>query len=227
MAKGKMIVIDGGDGSGKTTQFKMLLKRLQDEDLDVITMDFPQYGKKSCGAVEEYLNGKYGSADDVGPYRGSIFFAVDRYDASFEIRKAIDEGKIVLCNRYVTANMAHQGGKIADEQERLKYFEWLKELEFGIFGIPQPDINIFLHVPPEIALDLVDKKGHRDYIGGEGRDLHEADLQHQKNTEKVYQQLANFLPNSTMIECAPDGKLATPEAIHEQVWAAVKQKMDA
>lgn len=220
-----MIVIDGGDGSGKTTQFKMLLERLQQSDRDVITMDFPQYGKKSCGAVEEYLNGKYGSADDVGPYRGSIFFAVDRYDASFEIRKALDEGKIVLCNRYVTANMAHQGGKIADEAERTKYFEWLKELEFGIFGIPQPDINIFLHVPPEIALELVDKKGHREYIGGEGRDLHEADLQHQKNTERVYMQLVDLLPNTHMVECAPNNKLRTPQEIHEDVWKVVENKV--
>lgn len=225
MGKGKMIVIDGGDGSGKTTQFKMLLKRLQDEDLDVITMDFPQYGKKSCGAVEEYLNGKYGSADDVGPYRGSIFFAVDRYDASFEMRKALDEGKIVLCNRYVTANMAHQGGKIADEKERMKYFDWLQELEYGMFGIPKPDINLFLHVPPAIALELVDKKGHREYIGGEGRDLHEADLKHQQNAEAVYLKLADIVPNSFLISCAPDGKLMTPEQVHEQIWAVVSKQV--
>lgn len=220
-----MIVIDGADGSGKTTQFKMLLERLQQSDRDVITMDFPQYGKKSCGSVEEYLNGKYGSADDVGPYRGSILFAVDRYDASFEIRKALDEGKIVLCNRYVTANMAHQGGKIADETERTRYFEWLKELEYGIFGIPQPDVNIFLHVPPEIALQLVDKKGHREYIGGEGRDLHEADMQHQRNTERVYLQLADLLPNTFLIKCAPDGKLRTPQEIHEELWKVVEGKV--
>lgn len=220
-----MIVIDGADGSGKTTQFKMLLERLQKEDHDVMTMDFPQYGKKSCGAVEEYLNGKYGKAEDVGPYRGSIFFAVDRYDASFEIRKALDEGKIVLCNRYVTANMAHQGGKIADEAERLKYFEWLNNLEYNLFGIPKADVNIFLHVPPEIALDLVDKKGHRDYIGGEGRDLHEADLKHQRDTEKVYLTLADFVPNSFLIRCAPDGKLMTPEQVHEKVWEVVKGQL--
>lgn len=225
MPKGKLIVIDGGDGTGKTTQFKLLLKRLQDEDLDVITMDFPQYGKKSCGAVEEYLNGNYGTADDVGPYRGSIFFAVDRYDASFEMRKALDEGKIVLCNRYVTANMAHQGGKIADEQERLKYFEWLKDLEYRLFGIPQPDINLFLRVPPELALELVDKKGQREYIGDKKRDMHEEDLEHQRNAEKVYMQLAGLLPNSFMVECAPDGNLITPEEVHEKIWEVVKNQL--
>lgn len=227
MTKGKLIVIDGGDGTGKTTQFKMLLTRLQDEDLDVITMDFPQYGKKSCGAVEEYLNGKYGTSEAVGPYRGSIFFAIDRYDASFDMRKALDEGKIVLCNRYVTANMAHQGGKIADEAERLKYFDWLKDLEFRIFGIPQPDINVFLRVPPEIALTLVDMKGQREYIGGKGRDMHEADLEHQRSAEKVYMQLAKLLPNSTLVECAPDGKLLTPEQVHEKIWEIVKRQLGA
>lgn len=227
MARGMMIVIDGADGSGKTTQFKMLLAKLQQHDYDVQTMDFPQYGKKSCGPVEEYLNGKYGTSESVGPYRGSIFFAVDRYDASFEIRKALDEGKIVLCNRYVTANMAHQGGKIADEKERLKYFEWLQELEYGIFGIPKADMNIFLHVPPDIALQLVDKKGHRDYIGGEGRDLHEADMKHQRDTEAVYLKLADIVPNSYLIKCAPDGKLMTPEQVHEQVWAVVEKQLKA
>lgn len=220
-----MIVIDGGNGTGKTTQFKLLLERFHKEDLDVITMDFPQYGKKSCGAVEEYLNGKYGSADDVGPYRGSIFFAVDRYDASFEIRKALDEGKIVLCNRYVTANMAHQGGKIDDDAERNKYFEWLKDLEFRMFGIPQPDINIFLHVPVDMALQLVDQKGQRDYIGEKKRDLHEADVKQEQNAEKVYAQLAGMIPNSFMIECAPDNKLMKPEEVHEQIWAVVSKHL--
>ena len=223
--KGKMIVIDGGNGTGKTTQFKLLLKRLQDEDFDVITMDFPQYGKKSAGAVEEYLNGKYGTADEVGPYRGSIFFAVDRFDASFEIRKSLDEGKIVLCNRYVTANMAHQGGKIASDAERSKYFEWLKDLEYRIFGIPEPDINIFLHVPVDMALQLVDQKGQREYIGDKKRDLHEADLKQEKNAEKVYAQIAKMIPNSFMVECAPDGKLMTPEQVHEKIWGAVKKQL--
>jgi len=114
---GKLIVIDGGDGSGKGTQFNLLLERLQKMDLDVQVKDFPQYGKKSAGAVEEYLNGVYGSPEDVGPYRASIFFAVDRYDASFEMREWLNSGAIVLCNRYVTANLGHQGGKIKDEEE--------------------------------------------------------------------------------------------------------------
>jgi len=223
--KGKLIVIDGTDGSGKTTQFNLLLKRLQNVDLDVQTKDFPQYGKKSAGPVEEYLNGTYGDAKSVGPYRASVLFAVDRYDASFEMRNWLNDGKIVLCNRYVTANMAHQGGKIADREERTKYFAWLKELEYNLFEIPEPDINLFLHVPPQIATELVEKKGHRDYIGGEGKDLHEADMEHQHETEKMFLELADMLPNTHLLECAPDGKLLTPEKIHEKVWGVVKEQL--
>ncbi len=225
MPRGKLIVIDGGDGSGKTTQFNLLLEHLQKEEHDVQVKDFPQYGKKSAASIEEYLNGVYGSPQEVGPYRGSIFFAVDRYDASFEMRKWLEEGKFVLCNRYVTANLAHQGGKIKDEKEREKYFEWLKDLEYNIFEVPKPDINLFLHVPPHIAVELVDKKGHRDYIGGEGRDLHEADMQHQLDTEKMYFHLANILPNTFLIKCAPDGKLLSPEEIHEKIWEVVKEQL--
>ena len=107
---GKFIVIDGTDGSGKATQTELLVKRLAQAGYEVVMADFPQYGQKSAGLVEHYLNGKYGTALDVGPYRASIFYAADRYDASFQIRQWLKEGKIVISNRYVTANMAHQGG---------------------------------------------------------------------------------------------------------------------
>lgn len=222
---GKLIVIDGTDGSGKTTQFNLLIDRLKKEGHQVQTKDFPQYGKKSAGAVEEYLNGAYGDAKSVGPYRASVLFAVDRYDASFEMREWLQQGKIVLCNRYVTANMMHQGGKISSADDRTKYFEWLKELEFNLFEIPKPDINLFLHVPPAIATKLVEKKGHRDYIGGEGKDLHEADMDHQRDTEKTLLELADLLPNTHLVTCAPEGEMLSPEAIHELIWEAVSKEL--
>lgn len=166
MKKGKFIVIDGTDGSGKATQMKLLVKELRKKGYKVEVFDFPQYGKKSAGLVEEYLNGKYGSAQDVGPYRGSIFYACDRYAASFKIRKFLEEGKIVISNRYVTANMGHQGGKIKNPKERKRYFNWLYDLEYRIFEIPKPDLNIILHVDAAIAQKLVDNKGVRNYIKG-------------------------------------------------------------
>ena len=117
------IVIDGTDGSGKATQTQLLVEKLKSLGFDVEIADFPQYGQKSAGLVEEYLNGVYGSAQDVGPYRASILYAVDRYAASFKIKKWLEEGKIVVSNRYVSANMGHQAGKIKDYAERDKFLD--------------------------------------------------------------------------------------------------------
>jgi dTMP kinase len=218
---GKFIVIDGTDGSGKATQLKLLADKLKEMGYKIETADFPQYGKKSAGLVEEYLNGNYGTAEEVGPFRASIFYAVDRYDASFKIREWLQAGKIVIANRYVTANMGHQGGKIMDEQERQKYFNWLYDLEYKIFAIPQPDTNIILHVSAEIGQKLVDQKGQREYVGGQKRDIHEADINHLKMAEKVYLQIANIFPNFELIECVKDGAIMTREEIHEKVLKAV------
>ena len=123
--RGKFIVIDGTDGSGKATQTELLASKLRRSGLDVAIADFPQYNSKSAGLVEEYLSGKYGSPDEVGPYRASIFYAADRYDASFVIREWLKQGKIVISNRYVTANMGHQGGKISNPLEKKHFFDWL------------------------------------------------------------------------------------------------------
>ncbi len=218
--QGKFIVIDGTDGSGKATQTKLLLERLEKENISVKTIDFPQYGKKSAGLVEEYLNGNYGPANDVGPYRASIFYACDRYDASFEIKKWLEQGNVVIANRYVSSNMGHQAGKIKDPTERDKFLEWLFELEYNLFGIPKPDINILLYMPPEMGQQLVDNKGHRDYVGGQKRDIHEADLEHLKNAAEAYQYVAKKY-NWIIINCAPEGKLLSIEEIHNLLWEKV------
>lgn len=223
MKKGKFIVIDGTDGSGKATQTKLLIKRLKKEGYLVRMADFPQYGKKSAALVEEYLNGQFGSAREVGPYRASIFYACDRYAASFKIIKWISEGKIVVSNRYVTANMGHQGGKIKNLKERKKYFGWLYDLEYGLFDIPRPDLNIILHADAAIAQKLVDKKGNRDYVGGKKRDLHEKDLKHLRDAEKVYLEIARTFPGFVLVKCTGDGQIMTREDISNLIWGKVKQ----
>lgn len=218
---GKLIVIDGVDGSGKGTQTQLLFERMTKEGHKVHLFDFPQYGKKSAGAVEEYLNGHYGSAQDVGPYRASVLFAVDRYDASFMIRKFLNEGTHVICNRYVTANIGHQGAKITDPQERQKFIEWLEELEYKLFAIPKPDKNIILHVSPETSQKLVDAKSIRSYTDKK-RDIHEADLEHLTNAEQSYIALHNADPETyALIECEEDGKLKTIEEVSEILWKEI------
>ncbi|MEA3464058.1 MAG: dUTP diphosphatase [Patescibacteria group bacterium] len=219
--KGKFIVIDGTDGSGKATQTNLLVDKLKIEGYQVEMADFPQYGAKSAGLVEEYLNGKYGSAKEVGPYRASIFYACDRYDANFKIKQWLSQGKIVIANRYVASNMAHQGGKINDPRERKHYFDWIQKLEYEIFAIPKPNINIILHVDARIAQQLVDSKGYRDYINGSKRDLHETDLQHLCDAEKIYLEIADNYPNFKLIECAQNNQIMNRGYIHKMLWQEV------
>ncbi len=225
--QGKFIVIDGTDGSGKATQTKMLVERLEKNGYPVEMADFPQYGEKSAGMVENYLNGKYGTAEDVGPFRASIFYAIDRYDASFKIKKWLREGKTVVSNRYVTANMGHQGGKIKEAKKRQEYFKWLYDLEYRLFDIPRPDINIILHVDALAAQKLVDDKAKREYINGRKRDLHEKDINHLRRAEQVYLEIARQFSDIELIECSPQNKILPREQINDLLWQRIKKHLES
>jgi dTMP kinase len=216
---GKLIVIEGTDGSGKETQAKRLLERLEASGIKTTYADFPQHGQKSAGMVDNYLNGKYGAANVVDPKVASVFYAVDRYDASFEIRKRLEEGRVVVCNRYISASMGHQGGKIKDEKERREYVEWLKEFEYGFFKIPKPDMTILLHVPYLISQNLIKRKTQRAYI--EKSDIHETDIEHLKNAEVAFLDVAKY-ENWSVIDCTKDGEMLSIGEIHEKVWESIK-----
>lgn len=222
---GKFIVIDGTDGSGKGTQSKLIVDRLTLAGFSVEIADFPQYGTKSAGLVEHYLNSKYGSAEEVGPYRASIFYAADRYDASFTIKKWLREGKIVIANRYVSSNMAHQGGKIKDDEERKKFLAWLHNLEYEIFDIPKPDLTIILHVDAAIAQKMVDNKEPRSYLSGKKRDIHENDINHLRSAEKIYIEIAENY-NFELIECVRDGQIMSRHAINDLIWLRLKSYLN-
>lgn len=221
--KGKLIVIDGTDGSGKKTQTKLLIKNLEKEGYNVKKADFPQYDSNTAGLIENYLNGKYGSSEEVGPIIPSIFYACDRYDASFKIKEWLKEGCIVISNRYVSSNMGHQGCKIENQDKRKKFFDWLFKLEFEIFKIPKPDMNIILHVKPEISQKLVDKKDYRSYIKGKKRDIHEADLGHLKKASQVYTEIANTMPQFQFLECTKNDKIMTKDEISQNLLNEVKK----
>ena len=223
--RGYFIVIEGTDGSGKGTQSDLLVTRLKQEGHDVETISFPRYGEPSCAMVEYYLNGRFGSAQDVNPYRSSIFYAIDRYTASFKIRGWLLENKIVICNRYVGSNMGHQGGKMRDSIERQKYFDWNYDLEYNIFGIPKPDINIVLHVTPEISQTLVDKKTSREYLNGKKRDIHEDDLDHLRSAENAYLQMVERFSEFRLVECVENNQLLSVEAVHAKVYTLVRQEL--
>jgi len=230
--QGNFFVFEGIDGSGKSTQVKLLIKRLQEAGYQVETIDFPQYRKKSAGPVEEYLSGKYGSSVEVGPRRASIFFAIDRYDASFTIQRWLAEGKIVICDRYFASNAGHQGGKIQDQKEWEEFIDWLYNLEFGIFKIPRPDINFVLGITPELSRRLSGevKDGEKlakkqSFLGEEKQDMHEQDLEHLKQAAASYDRLVKKFPDDfVMINCIRDEQLLSPQKIHELIWA-VAEKM--
>jgi dTMP kinase len=223
MKKNKFIVLEGTDGSGKTTQFNLLIQKLKNLKIKFKTFDFPQYEKGSSYFVREYLNGKYGNWNEVGPYKTSIFYALDRFDVSPQIKEWLKQGNLVLSNRYVASNLGHQGAKINSKKERQKFFNWVLSFEHKILGIPKPSLNIILHLPAEIAQKLVDKKGSREYVGGVKRDIHEADLKYLKRAEKVYLELKKLYPKDfKLVECFQNGKILSPDEIHEKVWKIVK-----
>lgn len=220
-------MLDGIDGSGKSVQTKLLIKRLKKTGHKVALISFPQYGQKSAGPIEEYLNGIYGSAQEVGPYRASVLYAVDRFAAANKIRTWLKQGKIVVANRYVASNMGHQGGKIKNAAARKKFFLWNDNLEYKIFGIPRPNLNIILHVTPKIAQQLVDKKGAREYLKGVKRDIHEADIKHLANAERTYLEIAKLFSKYKLVECVAKNQILPIKTIHEKIWKIVTSGLKA
>jgi dTMP kinase len=221
-SSGKFIVIDGTDGSGKTTQLNLLKEKLEYEGYTVEVADFPQYNTKSAGLVEEYLSGKYGQADEVDPYKASIFYAVDRFDASPKIKQWLQEGKVVLANRYTSASLGHQGCKIDNPLERKVFFNWLYDLEYKIFEIPKPDLTIILQVEPEISFTLAKDRAREDWKG-KTTDIHENNFEHLKKAEQTYLEIANNLPGFRLIKCTHNNQILSREAIHFLVWLATSQ----
>lgn len=222
---GKFIVIDGTDGSGKGTQTDLLVTALKASGVPVIVTDFPQYGKPSAYFVEKYLRGEYGAADAVGAKRASLFYALDRFDVADQMRQWLQEGNCIVSNRYVSASMGHQAGKIKDVQARDDFLKWLDDLEYNICGIPRPDAIIFLYVPPEVGQQLVDEKGARAYTRGKQRDIHEADINHLKDASEAYKYVADTFGWKT-VSCAPNGAMRTREDIHQEVLRLVEQLLD-
>lgn len=220
--KGAFFVIEGTDGSGKATQFGLLKKRLEQAGYSVATFDFPQYDKPSSHFVRRYLNGDYGSAEKVGPYAGSLFYALDRYETALAMRDAINKGYIVLANRFTGSNMAHQGAKFANPSERRGYYIWLDSLEFMVLGIPRPDINFVLRVPAKVARVLAEKRAELKNPG-KPLDIHEADFAQIETTVRVYDELCQLFPKDfKQIDCVRNSALMSVEQIQQMLWESLQ-----
>lgn len=231
--RGIFIVLDGIDGSGKSTQTKLLSGALFGLGYRPVMIDFPQHGEPPSWFVDKYLTGAYGTAEEVGPYRASIFYACDRYDASFRIRSWLDDGRAVISDRYVSANAGHQGAKIKDPRERKKFIKWLHDLEYCIFKIPKPDISIILKSTPELShkmapeiKDTTKAARRASYLGKTKRDIHEEDHDHLRRALDSFLLLAKEFPREyRIIECAMGGSMIPPEEVHTKILEKVTRKL--
>jgi dTMP kinase len=226
-SKGKLIVIDGTDGSGKATQVALLMKHLKKDGHTVKVVDFPEYYKNFFGAfIGHCLSEQYYNWLNIHPKIASVMYAADRWESSEELRDWLKKGYVVIANRYVSANQIHQGGKIKNTRKRNDFIKWLNQMEYEVFGIPKPDITLYLSLPTDIVLGLLKKresgKMKREYLK-KGRDVHEADVNFLINSRKSALWLSKVMKNFIKIECSEKGKILSREAIHEMIYEKVKK----
>ena len=217
---GKLIVFEGIDGSGKSTQFELICKRLSDEEQQFKRIVFPRYSEPSSALIKMYLNGDFGDKpDSVNAYAASSFYAVDRY-ASFvqDWREYYKNGGLILTDRYTTSNALHQGAKItADKREH--FFKWLYDYEFDLIGLPAPDLVIYMDIDIELtATRLV----RRQTETGTSADIHENDLVYLKSCAQSGKQAAKQF-NWHCIQCVKDGVERDKEEIHVEIYSTVKK----
>lgn len=220
---GKLIVFEGTDGSGKSTQFELLAKRLEAEQIGFQRLRFPQYEEPSSALIRMYLGGAFGDDPEaVNAYAASTFYAVDRY-ASYQCvwKDYYQGGGLVVSDRYTTSNAVHQGSKVP-EGERAEFFRWLYDLEYDRMGLPRPDLVVLLDMPVELSEQLMRK---REQSTGTHADIHERDEDYLKKCRDVALHAAKYYGWRT-VSCAKDGAIRGVEDIHAEVYAIVKSCLE-
>ncbi len=221
--KGKLIIIEGVDSSGKATHAKMLYERLLSENNNVRKVEFPNYSSQSSALVKMYLNGEFGDKpEDVNPHASSVFFAIDRFASYRTLWKDFyDNGGIVVSDRYTMSNMIHQAAKIKDSAQKKAFLDWLWDLEFIKLGIPVPDCVVFLDMPPEYALSLMKDRKNK-FTGQSEKDIHENNIDYLLESYNNACDIAK-LYNWNHIYCVKDGKIKEIADIHKDIYSIVKR----
>lgn len=215
MTKGKLLVFEGIDGSGKTTQIKLLLNYLKQEKLSFRHYSFPRYGVPWGKMVRRYLDGEFGDVGEVNAYLASVLYAGDRFAAASEIRKDLKTGKIVVCDRYVASNIAHQAAKMKSQDERSKFISWVEEFEYKQNKIPEEDLVVLLSMPAQVSQKL---------MKGKSKDIHESDGNYLAQVGKVYESLTTKKENWERINCMNNGKLKKPDEIFQDVLEILEKR---
>ena len=218
-----LVVLEGLDGAGKSTQVKLLRNYLTDKYGELEYIHFPRYDAPVYGdLISRFLRGDFGANEAVHPQLVALLFAEDRHGAAPQIRKALSDGATVLLDRYVYSNIAYQCAKLPtyDEAEDLR--EWINNTEYGQFGLPRPDLNIFLDVPigfVEKSLTAQRAGADRGYLRGQ-QDIHEADIAFQQRVRDMYRRQAALDPHFIVVDCSgPDGEMLPPEVIFNKIKA--------
>lgn len=223
MAKGRLIVLEGLDGSGKATQAKLLAGHLEREGVPVRKITFPDYESEASALVRMYLAGQFGDRpDDVNAYAASSFFAVDRY-ASYKMDwgRFYQKGGVLVADRYTTSNGVHQCSKLPPEQWPA-FLDWLFDYEFRLLGLPAPDSVIYLQVDPAVSQRLMAQRYHGDESK---KDLHEKDQEYLARSRRAAEFCAQRLGWQT-VSCTQAGQMRSIQQIEEQVWALARQVLD-
>lgn len=224
--RGRLIVIDGSDGSGKATQAKKLVEAMRARRARVRTLDFPRYEDNFFGAfIGRCIIGKHGDFVALDPYITSIVYAADRFESSAQIKKWLDEGCTVVLDRYVSANQIHQGGKISDPHRRRDFLAWLHTMEYEIFKLPQPDMVIYLDVPLNMSVKLLaGAQNKKSYLKEEGdTDLVEHNVAYLRNARNSALWLARHETGWHKIQCVKDDQLRTIDDIHEEMLSLTQR----
>jgi dTMP kinase len=223
-ARGKFIVLEGIDGSGKRTQLDVLARALDARKISHTQISFPRYDGFFGKLVGRFLNGDFGPLDAVDAHFSALLYAGDRLEAKPKIEADLAAGHVVLADRYIGSNLAHQSA-LVPPAKRADFLEWLKQLEYEIYALPPEDLVVYLRVPAAEAHRLVGQKGARDYTKLR-RDILESDIAHLQTASDVYDQLAGQ-PNWKKVECFNTAAhtLRPPEEIHREVLAAVDARI--
>lgn len=218
--RGKLIALEGIDGSGKRTQVDLLAAALRAKGQSVYSTGFPQYGSWFGKMVGQFLNGELGPLESVDPHFTALLYAGDRYEAKPKLEAALNNGQIVVADRYIASNLAHQTAR-ATPEKRTAFVEWIEHLEYGIYGLPREDLVLYLRVPPVEAQKLVVQKSQRSYTSAQ-RDLQEASLRHLEDAARMYDFLSKRDSWKT-IGCFDDQRkrMRVPEDIANEVAGAV------
>lgn len=218
---GKLLALEGIDGAGKGTQAARVVEAARSRGFGVASFSFPTYdGNPFSRAVADYLNGEFGTADEVHPELAALLYAGDRFHALPQLVDALERNDLVVCDRYVASNAAHQGAKL-DGEARQRLLDWLDEVEYGEFGLPRPALVVLLDAPVALARELVGRKAARGYTTMEA-DIHEADADHSGATRDVYLELARRGSWRIVSTANDEGEPRDVDEIAGEVWAAVE-----